>query len=1467
MDYVRSTHEEHNTRIVRNFQSNFAVLSVILISECESMGFYLVVNNITNRRKCEEEQNFKQGTMDFICDARLNIIDSLPYLLVVLPKVKTFLVSGRVKCFVLENCTRSQVELRFEDLLVKDLMLLVIKRIGEEVLGIKTEYAFSNGNLYISSQIVISQVRAGGAAELAGLKVGSIVKGVNQQSIKDMSFLQVSNLIRRSSSLTTELTVCIPEEIPPAMNGNVVLRHTSAAKNPTFTPDSFSDSIISSKPEPNKRSLHDNVALYFSFRWVEFIHAPENPEENLALQNEDSQFFQLSANLISSGCDFGRLMRKLVSGGGIRRLVALVIEIANIRVQCAQSIITTLIDSTNCGNAAPSHQRIQSRTFIEQRQQQQLLQESPHRKEEVVALTQVPPPSADVLSVHSCQHPLISTATHDDNGNGMNHCGLRRQAILFCKDTVYVSEPPDFSPPISPISDAVHLDKPTPESDIDKMTSSFSTTLKVSDNWRREDEETEITPPPLVRRLAYPITLSSPLATSSGSPSPLIRDRSVKAGRERGPSPRFLPAHTSPTLQREESPQPTFLPRLSVRRKISSPALPSRPSPPNESKFTNLAAYMDGLVVPPPNGSTNGTSLSAIDAIAQIHLSASNSVLTPPRLVLPNNGLPIRLSNTKFEKILALESSEWKNICLIKYRLAASVVSLNFKINIGDIDLKTPIIPSPHDISSLSSPRNAPSNNETTKTNAKPPPPKRKRLTLMTGFFRTEYPSCNGSHWMASWHRRRCSLRPQDEFSNIKIASPLISTAEASRRSRSKPLKVLPTGPSDLQSQFYKSPLCLCKVTRMEGKDVTPVAWRRFFIYIGGGYIRFLLASDYHGFNQNASSSLLNNVDPFTLEGVSTSRCIILPLMSLQWSSQPFLSSDVPTWDTLAPFSLTNSSLFRRHYRPSQYSEMVESEITNDLPCYLFEHEGNGGSEITVIFPETQTLSRTLELCQRHGGVCKENDLSLSSSATTNSSLVTSHSTKQPSHHMTAALRRNRKSLPDSAIRRRLAADAVTGKKRTQDRSLDREGEQPPPLGSQRSAGVEDGSKFRFFSTTAAPFFKSIANAISISRAAEFNASSNNNTTAALQLSTEEMARRVTAALGEPPDFGDLNQPGPVFGAPLEKQVPSPDYPNVPLVLHATISALERHGLCHVGLYRAPGRQKEINRFVCLANLTSLDPHVMLSLATWSDVRVLTGVIKIFFRRLPEPICDSDSWKSLACLIPEYSDELDESSLVYTLQAIRAKLNKIRSTSYLPLNVSPTEQGTSVVSWRWRYATLDFLFTHLRRIIALEAANQCSFKCIAICFGPSLFNADNDLQNKFNVLLEVMLQHWPWLTTDESGALIIDSNANLSHNSSSAPRNTTISETEAYVKQFLEVGPNFNDLSFPKVVPQQNSLKIKDILKDMFERAGYRFSAGKSLENSDSKEHEEEQEEESLLDVIMRSLPQPVDELDGSSNG
>nr|CDS28629.2 hypothetical transcript [Hymenolepis microstoma] len=134
-------------------------------------------------------------------------------------------------------------------------------------------------------------------------------------------------------------------------------------------------------------------------------------------------------------------------------------------------------------------------------------------------------------------------------------------------------------------------------------------------------------------------------------------------------------------------------------------------------------------------------------------------------------------------------------------------------------------------------------------------------------------------------------------------------------------------------------------------------------------------------------------------------------------------------------------------------------------------------------------------------------------------------------------------------------------------------------------------------------------------------------------------------------------------------------------------------------------------------------------------------------------------------------------------------------------------------------------------------------------------------------LLKSMLQHWSWLTVNECKALKDVSTADLSHNPSSAPQSTTIKETEIYVKQFRESEPSFHDLSSSIMVSRQDSLKITNNLKGMFERAGYQVSARNSPENSSIGKHEEKQDEESLLDIVMRSLPHNVDELDGKPKG
>ncbi len=258
----------------------------------------------------------------------------------------------------------------------------------------------------------------------------------------------------------------------------------------------------------------------------------------------------------------------------------------------------------------------------------------------------------------------------------------------------------------------------------------------------------------------------------------------------------------------------------------------------------------------------------------------------------------------------------------------------------------------------------------------------------------------------------------------------------------------------------------------------------------------------------------------------------------------------------------------------------------------------------------------------------------------------------------------------------------------------------------QTADDTENASKFRLFNS-AGPLFKNIANLLGTK-----GTTSTTDSASPAPLDPEEIARKVAGVLADPPDLSDEPNAGPVFGATLESQIQSSEHPKVPLVLHALIRALEIHGLHQVGLYRAPGRQKEIKRFVCLANLTGLEPDTVLQSDAWKDSRVITGIIKVFFRRLAEPIFESHNWEPLTSLIPD-------APLAYILLAILEKLRK----SFNERHISSPAPDLDKASWR--FATMDYLFNHLRRLVAMEAANQCSYECISICFGPSLFGSSS----------------------------------------------------------------------------------------------------------------------------------------------
>uniref|UniRef100_A0A5K3FKF4 Rho-GAP domain-containing protein n=2 Tax=Mesocestoides corti TaxID=53468 RepID=A0A5K3FKF4_MESCO len=494
-----------------------------------------------------------------------------------------------------------------------------------------------------------------------------------------------------------------------------------------------------------------------------------------------------------------------------------------------------------------------------------------------------------------------------------------------------------------------------------------------------------------------------------------------------------------------------------------------------------------------------------------------------------------------------------------------------------------------------------------------------------------------------------------------------------------------------------------------------------------------------------------------------------------------------------------------------------------------------------------RTWSKGFASDRRCHDVCEESKrLSCSQSTRANPTL---HDAKPKMPHFPYEVLGTRKSCPDPGIRRRLATDVtVAGGKRTLEEST--VPSSAHAFGDFEDAGcatgkpVDGNSKFRLFYSAATPILRGIANVLGNARGGSGVTSG----TSTSPMDPNEQARRIAAVVGEPPDFSELQNPGPVFGAPLENQISSADFPNVPLILHAMVTALELNGLHHVGLYRVPGKQKEVSRFVCLANMTSLDPDVLLHLDAWKDARVLTSAIKLFFRRLPEPILDQASWEPLASIVPEMSSEWTTASLAYALLAILVKLSKLQTraiTMQTPLNIVPSTRNVDYNKGLdlWRLATLDFLFDHLRRLEALAVTNQCSFACIAVCFGPSLFGGDSTIQPKLNMVLEVMLQHWPWLKTSlfntggggasqdavataRVGRVLPDALGSLR-----AIKPPTLAQTEAYVEQFFargtDLGQSSDSLPTSFMAADTNgdtskypSNDVVSAVKEIFTRAG-----------------------------------------------
>lgn len=161
---------------------------------------------------------------------------------------------------------------------------------------------------------------------------------------------------------------------------------------------------------------------------------------------------------------------------------------------------------------------------------------------------------------------------------------------------------------------------------------------------------------------------------------------------------------------------------------------------------------------------------------------------------------------------------------------------------------------------------------------------------------------------------------------------------------------------------------------------------------------------------------------------------------------------------------------------------------------------------------------------------------------------------------------------------------------------------------------------------------------------------------------------------------------------------------SIPKFVVQCVEAIEFKDLKADGIYRACGNLSTVQKLRYEINQDQYG-----GLWREEDVHVLTGLLKMFFREMPEPLFPCDRFESLMKFIAIKNKD--------------AKLDAFRRLVHdLPEN---------------NYQTLKFILRHLLRITEFSAENRMSVQNLAIVFGPTLIRPMSDLNN---LVLDMMIQ-------------------------------------------------------------------------------------------------------------------------------
>ncbi|XP_029169720.1 rho GTPase-activating protein 23 isoform X2 [Nylanderia fulva] len=224
--------------------------------------------------------------------------------------------------------------------------------------------------------------------------------------------------------------------------------------------------------------------------------------------------------------------------------------------------------------------------------------------------------------------------------------------------------------------------------------------------------------------------------------------------------------------------------------------------------------------------------------------------------------------------------------------------------------------------------------------------------------------------------------------------------------------------------------------------------------------------------------------------------------------------------------------------------------------------------------------------------------------------------------------------------------------------------------------------------------------------------------------------RRMHGQAGGAPSSPTAQLPpeGATFKVPLELCPPSSFSECVPLIVEMCTSIVEARGLEVVGIYRVPGNTAAISQLTDSVNRGF--ENINFQDSRWSDVNVISSLLKSFFRQLPDSLLTAE-------LYPMFIDADKIEDPQRRMTTIRKLLRD------LPEH---------------HFETLKYLMQHLKKIVDHSEINKMEAKNLAIVFGPTLVRASGSRDNMVTMvtdmshqcrIVESLLNNVDWFFSDD----------------------------------------------------------------------------------------------------------------------